>query len=83
MPEALALFTVIAAAVAIAAAMWVRLRDPALHRPHEEWERLRHHHAWLTGRLAAARRENWGAEMVAKLTMELEATTAQLTKAGG
>ena len=81
MPEALALCAVLAAAVVIYAAMWVRSRDPKLHRPEEERKRLQHQAEWLDGRLGVARREGWGDEMVAGLLREQEATAAQLEQA--
>jgi len=81
MPEALAVVAVFVIAVVIYAAMWLRSRDPSLHKPHEELERLRHHTVWLEERLARARRENWGQEMVAGIEAELRASAKQLAKA--
>jgi len=81
MPEALAVVAVFVVAVVICAAMWLRARDPSLHQPHEELERLRHHTTWLEERLARARRENWGHEMVAGLEADLAAATRQFANA--
>lgn len=81
MPEALAIVAVLVIAVVIYFAMWLQTRDPALHRPHEDRERMRHHVTWLEERLAKAQREKWGAEMVTSLTAERDATVARLAKA--
>lgn len=78
MPEALFIVAVFIIAVIIYAAMWVKSRDPALYKPHEEAERLRHHVVWLEERLARARREHWGEEMVAAIARELDETEAAL-----
>jgi hypothetical protein len=82
MPEALALFAVLFVAVIIAAAMWVRARDPQLHRPHEEAARVEHQVEWLEERLAKARRENWGDEMVAGFRRELHAIRLRQGESG-
>ncbi|MCX6952073.1 MAG: hypothetical protein NTV51_07890 [Verrucomicrobia bacterium] len=81
MPEALAVVAVFVIAVVIYAAMWLRSRDPSLNKPHEELVRLRHHTVWLEERLARARRENWGHEMVVAIEGELRASVKQLSKA--
>ncbi len=78
MPEALFIVAVFVIAVIIYVAMWLKSRDPALHKPHEEVERLRHHAVWLEERLARARREHWGEEMVATIAHELDETEASL-----
>lgn len=83
MPEALAVVAVFVIAVIIYVAMWLQSRDPALHKPQEEFARLQHQVTWLDERLAKARRENWGTEMVASIADERDATAELLAKAGG
>lgn len=81
MPEALALVAVFVIAVVIYFAMWMQTRDPALNKPHEERARMELHVKWLEERLARARREEWGAEMLANIAAERDATVARLAKA--
>lgn len=83
MPEALAILGVSAVALFIGAAMWMRARDPKLHRPEEEMVRMRHHVTWLDERLVRARRENWGHEMVAGIEAERDATRREIARVGG
>jgi len=82
MPEALAIVAVFAIALIIYVAMWMQTRDPALHKPHEEFARLQHQVTWLEERLAKARREKWGTEMIASIEAERDATAGRLAKAG-
>jgi hypothetical protein len=79
-PEALAILAVFFVAIAIYLAMCLRTRDPALHDPAEEHARLRLHVTWLDERLAVARREQWGEEMVGRITEEREAAARELVK---
>ena len=80
MPEALFIVAVFFIAVVIYVAMWLKSRDPALHKPHEEVERLRHHVVWLEERLARARREHWGEEMVDSIRRDLDESEAELVQ---
>ena len=59
---------------------WMHARNPANFNAQEEAERLRHHAAWLEQRLAVARREQWGHDMIGDLTAELSATAQQLAR---
>jgi hypothetical protein len=83
MPEVLVIIVVPIIAAVIYVMLWIRSRDPALHDPREEFARLQRQVGWLEERLAMARREKWGGEMVAGIETELTVTAAQLAKAGG
>ena len=73
MPEVLAVLLVFVVSVAIYIGAWVRSRDPALHKPGLERVRLEQQVVWLEERLVQARREGWGAEMVAELEGKIAA----------
>jgi hypothetical protein len=81
MPEAFAIFAVFA----VVAAAFVGARQngtrPADKR--QEIERLKHQELWLQQRLERARRENWGGDMIAAFTRDLEATSRQLAEVAG
>lgn len=81
MPEALAIVAVFVIAVVIYFAMWLQTRDPALNKPHEELARMQLQVKWLEDRLVAARREQWGSEMIASIEAEHAATIARLAQA--
>lgn len=81
MPEALAIVVVFVIAIVIYFAMWLQTRNPALNKPHEELARMQHQVKWLEDRLAMARREQWGDEMLAPIVAEHAATTQQLARA--
>ena len=80
MPEAFAILSVSAIIVAIYIFAWVQSRNPALHSPQKEAVRLQHHLAWLDQRLATARREKWGNEMIARLAADQAATARELAR---
>ena len=80
MPEALTIAAVFTIAVAIYAGVRMQIRQPALNQPHEERARMQQQVKWLEERLAAARRENWGSEMMASIAAERDATVEQLAK---
>jgi hypothetical protein len=67
MPEVLAVLLIFVVSAAITIGAWVRSRDPALYEPALERVRLEQQVVWLQERLAQARREGWGAEMVVEL----------------
>jgi hypothetical protein len=78
MPEALAIVLVFVISVGIYIAALVRSRDPALHEPTRERVRAEQQVVWLEERLAQARREGWGADMLS----ELENRIAEARPAG-
>jgi hypothetical protein len=80
MPEALAILFVFAVIIAIYLTAWVQSRNPALSNPQKESVRLQHHLAWLEHRLALARREKWGNEMIAPLVAEQAAAGRELAR---
>ncbi|WP_138223077.1 hypothetical protein [Nibricoccus aquaticus] len=81
MPEVLAVLLVFAVSVAIYVGAWVRSRDPALYEPELERVRSEQQVVWLEERLAQARREGWGAEMVLELEGKIaEATAGSLSR---
>ena len=83
MPEVLVIIVVPIIAAVIYVTMWIRSRDPALHDPREQFARSQRQVSWLEERLAMARREQWGGEMVASIAAEFETTTLELAKAIG
>ena len=78
MPEALVVLGVLAVALLSWLGAWLHARNPANTNPADEAARLREHVAWLEQRLEVARRENWGGEMIAGITTELNAAAGQL-----
>ncbi|MGC4074743.1 MAG: hypothetical protein QM760_20015 [Nibricoccus sp.] len=81
MPEVLAVLLVFVVSVAIYIAAWVRSRNPALHEPEKERVRSEQQVAWLEERLAQARREGWGVEMVNELERKIaEAVAGDLSR---
>lgn len=82
MPEALIVVAVFVIAVIIYVAMWLQTRDPALYNARDELARLQHQMKWLEERLAKARKEQWGKEMIASIVHERDATAGQLARAG-
>lgn len=80
MPEAFAVLAVFFVVVAAWFGAWLHARNPANHNPIEDAQRLRMHADWLAERLTTARREKWGGEMVANLTIELNATSEQVSR---
>ena len=80
MPEALAVLLVFAVCVIVYVAAWLRCRNPSLADAHDDFQRLRHHEAWLRERLHRAEREQWDAEMIAGIAGELDATSHQLAR---
>jgi hypothetical protein len=80
MPEALALVLVFLIAGGVYVVLLVQSRNPALHDPRKEHARLEQHLAWLDQRLAMARREKWGQEMVAPLLADQTASTRALAR---
>jgi len=80
MPEALAVLFVFVVSAVVYVFAWVRARDPANHRPGEEFARLQLQRVWLEERLALATRENWSGEMKRSLSLQLEATIREADK---
>jgi len=78
MPEALAVLFVFVLAVASYVGAKIHAANPANYSRPAEISRLQQRQAWLQSRLRLARREDWDREMVARLTDELAATTAEL-----
>lgn len=78
MPEALALFFVFVVAVASYVGAKIHAANPANYSRPAEISRLKERQSWLQSRLRLARREDWDREMIARLTDELAATTAEL-----
>jgi hypothetical protein len=80
MPEAFAIVAVFAVAVVVYVGAWWQARDPRRRDARAELAQLRQHHGWLQERLAVARRERWGEEMVAQLAAEHEALSRRLAE---
>lgn len=84
MPGALPILAVFGVAGVIAwLAAWSYARNPDNHDPREEFRQLQRHAAWLEQRLDLARREHWGAEMIARLSDQLGAACRELGRARG
>lgn len=83
MPEALAVFFILAVSVIVFAAAWLRGRDLSLINADDELQRLRHHEAWLRLRLELAEREQWSDDMIAGIADEHHRTSLQLARAVG
>jgi hypothetical protein len=80
MPEAFAVFAVLAVVIAAWIGAALQSRNPVNHRPVEEGVRLEQHAEWLRQRLEVAQRENWDEDMTASLAAELAETLRQLAR---
>ena len=80
MPEALAIVAVVVIAIFVYLSLWAQSRNPALHHAATELARLRRHAEWLEERRALAQRENWDADMVARIEAGWRATGQELAR---
>jgi hypothetical protein len=80
MPEAFAVLVVFVISVAAYVGALITARDPARQNLVEDLATLRQQHAWLQHRIALARRENWGEEMIGNLEAELMAAAEEIDR---